>query len=76
MLKCCSQLDITLYKKIFCDKLTAVRTISITFTCKISTDSAKICHNIIIFHWIQYCDTLLESQESPLYNGMPQIKMC
>ena len=30
------------FLKIFCDKLTVVWTISISFTCKIATDSAKI----------------------------------
>ena len=53
------------YIIMYCMKI-AVRTISISFTCKIAADCAMICHEIIIFLWICNYDTLLESQVSSL----------
>ena len=47
-----------------------------TYTCKITIDSVIIGHKIITFHHFYYFDTTLESQESPLFIGILQIKIC
>ena len=51
-------------------------TSSTVYTCKIAFCSSIIGCKIVILHGIEYFYTLIESQESPLKDGMLHIKIC
>ena len=53
-----------------------MRTSSTVYTCKIAFCSSIIGFKIVILHGIDYFYTSIESQVSPLKDGMLHIKIC